>query len=264
MLRRPCLRQGAPLRVVWLALSAALCAGLSSMGFKTVSSSVRLSIEGHELDQALGSPYPYLGMACTLVLAVSNVGLLNKAVEGAPATLSIPLYQVRGSAPGVRRGAEGDRARASTQPRQGLDGGRLRPALSYRLPQSLNVICAIAAGGLFYGEFEQLDTQRRVSGFVGGLLTSICGIVWLARSKRTPTAPTEPKPLLTDFTGATVRRTDAPRPRGGQSPPPPPATAHPLPRPAPRQVPVETLDEVLRQSGSNQLGTPPKSRLAGT
>ena len=80
-----------------------------------LTSQVRLTLANPSgsIGEALGSPYPYCGLAATVILAVSNVLMLNKAVEGAPATFSIPLYQ------------------------------------------SLNVICAILAGGLFFGEFNQ-------------------------------------------------------------------------------------------------------------
>ena len=83
-----------------------------------VSNSVRLTLANPSgsIGEALGSPYPYFGLVATVILAVSNVLMLNKAVEGAPATFSIPLYQ------------------------------------------SLNVICAILAGGLFFGELDTLQT----------------------------------------------------------------------------------------------------------
>jgi len=83
-----------------------------------VSNSVRLTLANPSgsIGEALGSPYPYCGLAATVILAVSNVLMLNKAVEGAPATFSIPLYQ------------------------------------------SLNVICAILAGGLFFGALDKLQT----------------------------------------------------------------------------------------------------------
>ena len=66
---------------------------------------------------------------------------------------------------------------------------RMSPLMDGSL-DSLNVNVAVLAGGLYFGEFEQLATPRRVAGFVAGLGVSLGGVVWLARVK--PAEPAEP------------------------------------------------------------------------
>ena len=115
--------------------------------------------------EVFGDGWEYVGLAIGVVLIVANMTLLNRAVEAAPASLALPLYQC------------------------------------------LNVNVAILAGGLYFGEFDQLSTVRlastppkphlhlhtcryilspvprrqpgEVAGFVLGLVISFAGVMWL-------------------------------------------------------------------------------------
>ena len=80
-------------------------------------------------------------------------------------------------------------------------------SLALPLYQCMNIQAAVVAGGLYFGEFEQLDdSPGRTAGYILGLALSFAGILWLSSAKPEseavrpeepvrPTQPTEHAPL---------------------------------------------------------------------
>lgn len=77
-------------KVVWGSLSAALCGAIGSMGMKGASVCLRVALTDDE------NQFMYIGVYLLLLgclcLGLTNVYLLNEAIENSPVTYGIPLY----------------------------------------------------------------------------------------------------------------------------------------------------------------------------
>ena len=87
LLRKP---KHVVVKALWYGVGATLCGSLSNLGLKCVSLAIRVSLEG---DMQFDELTTWAFLLVTIVVALTNVALMNACVSAAPPAYGIPVYQ---------------------------------------------------------------------------------------------------------------------------------------------------------------------------